>query len=174
MRGKVIFGAVLLIGSVCAASGFGGAQEKKDYLTEGEADKIRDAETNLALKIKLYVSFADDRIAKLKYTLAHPNNDKNRADILNGLINGYGACMDDAADLIDVAKDRQQDIRSGLKALSTKGKEYLTYLQELSKTGPELDTYKMTLDDAIEATQDAITDADKAAKEIAAPVRRKQ
>jgi hypothetical protein len=174
MRAKLIFGVLLLAGVICAAPVISGQQTKKDYLTEGEADKIRDAENNLSNKIKLYVGFADDRLAKFKYTLAHPNTDKNRTDILNGLMNAYGACMDDATDLIDVAKQRQQDIRSGLKSIATKGKEFLAYLQELSKTGPELESYKMTLDDAIEATQDAVNDAEKAAKEISAPVRRKQ
>ena len=48
------------------------------------------------------------------------------------------------------------------------------YLQELQKNGPELESYKVTLDDAIEATQDALTDAQKAEKEISAPIRRKQ
>ncbi len=174
IRAKQILGALLLAGVICFAAGFSGAQTKKDYLTEGEADKIRNAENNLSTKIKLFVGFADDRLARFKYTLAHPSNDKLRPDILNGLMNGYSACMDDAADLIDVAKERQQDIRSGLKAIQAKGKEFLTYLQEIAKTGAELDSYKMTLDDAIEATQDAINDAEKAAKEISAPVRRKQ
>ena len=174
MRAKIILGAFLLIGAILVASRVAGAQAKKDYLTEGEADKIRDAENNLSSKIKLYVGFADDRLSKFKYTLAHPTTDKNRADVLNGLMNAYGACMDDAADLIDVAKERQQDIRSGLKAIASRGKDFLTYLQELAKTGAELDTYKMTLDDAIEATQDAISEAEKATKEINAPVRRKQ
>ena len=50
----------------------------------------------------------------------------------------------------------------------------LEHQTELQKTGPELESYKETLDDAIEATQDALTDADKAQKEIAPPVRRKQ
>ncbi|HUK30197.1 MAG TPA: hypothetical protein VLV89_03725, partial [Candidatus Acidoferrum sp.] len=171
---KVILGAMFLLGAICSASGPCVAQEKKDYLTEGEADKIRDAENNLSLKMKLFVTFADDRLAKFKYTLAHPTTDKNRADILNGLMNAYGACMDDAADLIDVAKERQHDVRSGLKAIETKGKENLAYLQELEKSGPELDSYKLTLDDAIDATKDAMSDAEKAEKEISAPVRRKQ
>jgi hypothetical protein len=174
MRVRVIFGAVLLVGAICCAAGFSAAQEKKDYLTEGEADKIRDAENNLSTKIKLFIGFADDRLAKFKYTLAHPSTDRNRADVLNGLMNGYSACIDDAADLIDVAKEKQRDVRSGLKAIESKGKEYLVYLQELQKSGPELDTYKTTLEDAIDATQDAIGDAQKAEKEISAPVRRKQ
>ncbi len=93
---------------------------------------------------------------------------------MNALINAYSGCIDDAADVIEVARERQSDINVGLKALTTRGKEYLAYLQELQKSGAEVDSYKETLDDAVEATQDAITDAEKAEKDISAPIRRKQ
>jgi hypothetical protein len=149
------------------------AQEKKDYLSDTEADKIREATTPSA-KMVLFVTFADDRIAKLKYSLAHPTTDRRRAEQLNALINAYTGCIDDAADVIEVARERQADIKVGLKALSTRAKENLAYLQELQKSGAELDSYKETLDDAVEATQDAISDAEKAEKDISAPVRRKQ
>jgi hypothetical protein len=165
----VILALAALISSTVAAR----AQEKKDYLSDTEADKIREATTPSA-KMVLFVTFADDRILKLKYSLAHPTNDRRRAEQLNALINAYTGCIDDAADVIDVARERQQDIRVGLKALTTKAKEHLAYLQELQKGGADADTYKETLDDAVEATQDALTDAEKAEKEISAPVRRKQ
>ncbi len=102
------------------------------------------------------------------------STDRRRAEQLNALINAYTGCIDDAADVIDVARERQQDIRAGLKALTTRAKEDLVYLQELQKSGVEVDSYKETLDDAVEATQDALTDAEKAQKDISAPVRRKQ
>jgi hypothetical protein len=149
------------------------AQEKKDYLSDAEADKIREATTPSG-KMILFVTFADDRIMKLKYTLAHPSTDRRRSEQLNALINAYTGCIDDAADVIEVARERQQDIKLGLKQLTTRGKEDLAYLQELQKSGVELDSYKETLDDAVEATQDALNDAEKAAKDISAPVRRKQ
>jgi len=136
--------------------------------------KIRDAVTP-SDRIKLFVLFADDRIQKLKYTLAHPNTfDKNRAEELNGLINAYSGCVDDAADLIELGHEKQQDIRAGIKALKAKTQEFLEYLQTLQKDGPELESYKDTLDDAIEATQDALDDATKAEKDISAPIRKKQ
>src|SRR5579862_1860594 len=145
------------------------AQEKKDYLSDTEADKIREATTPSA-KMILFVTFADDRIAKLKYTLAHPSTDRRRAEQLNALINAYTGCIDDAADVIEVARERQQDIKLGLKQLTTRGKEDLEYLQELQKSGGEVDSYKETLEDEVEATQDALTDAEKAEKDISAPV----
>lgn len=165
--------AILALAALLSSAVAAHAQEKKDYLSDTEADKIREATTPSA-KMVLFVMFADDRIAKLKYTLAHPTTDRRRSEQLNALINAYTGCIDDAADVIAVARDRQQDIKVGLKALTTKAKEHLAYLLELQKSGAEVDSYKETLDDAVEATQDAITDAEKAEKDISAPVRRKQ
>jgi methyl-accepting chemotaxis protein len=165
--------AIMALAAMICSMAAAPAQDKKDYLSETEADKIREAPTPSA-RMLLFVSFADDRIAKLKYTLAHPTTDRRRAEQLNAMINAYTGCIDDAADVIDVARERQQDIRAGLKALTARAKEHLAYLQELQKTGPEVESYKDTLDDAVEATQDALADAEKAAKDISAPVRRKQ
>jgi hypothetical protein len=168
MRLAILALAALLFSTVAMR-----AQERKDYLSDTEADKIREATTPSA-KMVLFVTFADDRIAKLKYSLAHPSTDRRRAEQLNALINAYTGCIDDAADVIAVAREREQDIKVGLKTLTTRGKEHLAYLQELQKSGAEVDSYKETLDDAVEATQDALTDAEKAEKDISAPVRRKQ
>ena len=97
-----------------------------------------------------------------------------RAEILNGLLNAYAGCIDDAADQIEVAREKQVDIRASLKIMQSKGKEFLEALQKINQGGPEYDIYKDTLQDAIEGTQDALTDVDKALKELnTAPVRRK-
>jgi hypothetical protein len=148
-------------------------EEKKDYLTENEADKIRDA-TLPPDRIRLFVSFADDRLKKFQYELARTTPEGRRAEILNSLLNAYSGCMDDAADQIALAREKQIDIRGPLKMMQSKGKEFLETLQKLDKGGPEYDTYKETLQDAIEGTKDALADADNAAKELTpAPVRRK-
>lgn len=174
MRATII-GCGLLLAAFFAAAGPLAAQEKRDYLTPSEADKIRDAEAT-AKRIKLFLSFAADRVKKFQYELSRPaQGDRRRAERLNGLLNAYTGCVDDAAELINLGVDKQEDIREGIKEMQAKAKEFLTYLEELAKNGPELNSYKITLDDAIEATRDALKDADKAAKEIAPPpVRRKQ
>ncbi len=77
--------------------------------------------------------------------------------------------MDDASDLIDIAIEKQQEIHEALQDLQLHTKEYLTYLQQLRTSGPSRDEYKDNLDDAVEATQDAQSDADKALKEIQPP-----
>jgi hypothetical protein len=149
------------------------APQEKDYLSDSESDKIRDADT-AALRIKLYISFAEDRLKKFEYEIHRTVPERRRAEILNALLNGYSGCVDDAADQIDVAQEKQQDIREALKMMRAKDKEFLETLQKYEKDGPELDTYRETLEDAIDGTKDAISDADDAEKQATpGPVRRK-
>jgi hypothetical protein len=176
MRTTTTPGTLLLLAAVlCAAPAARPASpQKKEYLSEAEADKIRDAGMT-GPRIVLYAAFAGDRIKKLQYEFAHLDPaDQKRTDRLNNLINAYTGCIDDAADLVDIGIEKQEDIRDGVKALQAQIKAALPYLQDLAAKGPERETYKDNLDDAIEATQDAAKDIDKATKEMAPPpVRRK-
>jgi DNA repair exonuclease SbcCD ATPase subunit len=176
MRRTIIF--VVLAASILAGLGAARAAaaspQQKDYLSEEEADKIRDADTP-AQRIKLYVAFAEDRLKKFDYELNRKTPERRRDEILNGLLNGYAGCVDDGADQIAVAQEKQMDIREALKLMQTKEKEFLETLQKYDKDGPELDTYRDTLEDAIEGTKDALSDAEEALKEmLPPPVRRKQ
>jgi len=176
MRATTTPGILLLLATVlCAApSARPSDPQKKEYLSEVEADKIRDAGMS-GPRIVLYAAFAGDRIKKLQYEFAHLDPaDQKRTDRLNNLINAYTGCIDDAADLVDIGIEKQEDIRDGVKALQAQIKAALPYLQDLAVKGPERETYKDNLDDAIEATQDAAKDIEKATKEMAPPpVRRK-
>lgn len=165
--------SLLLVASFGAAPARSSQDPQKDYLSETEADKIRDAVTPPE-RIKLYISFADDRLKKFQYELTRTVPEGRRAEILNGLLNAYVGCMDDAADQIGLAREKQIDIRGQLKLIESKSKEFLVVLEKLDKGGPEYDTYRDTLQDAIEGTKDALSDADKASKELTPlPVRRK-
>jgi hypothetical protein len=149
-------------------------QGKMDYLSEAEADKIRDT-MSPGDRIKLYVSFAEDRLTKFQYELTRQNPDRRKDEMLNSLMNAYAGCVDDASDQIDVAKQKQVDIHAALKIFADKGKTFLETLQKLNQgSGPDFDSYKETLEDAIEGTKDAMTATEKAQKEmLPAPVRRK-
>jgi len=173
MRARRLGCSLLLAACVLAGTASPAVAQKRDYLSDTEADKIRDAETP-DQRIKLFLSFAADRIKKLQYELSKPSTDKRRAERQNGLLNAYAGCVDDAAELVSLAREKQQDIHSALKEMQARGKEFLVYLEELAAKGAERQMYKETLDDAIEATRDALEEANKAAKEIAPPpVRRK-
>ena len=144
----------------------------KDYLSDIEADKIRDAETPNE-RVTLFLTYAEDRLKKFQYELEHPSPNKHR-EMLNYLMNSYGGCVDDAADIIQVSLEKQENIRHGIDLMASKAKEFLVILQKYENSGPELEIYKDNLDDAIEGTQDALNEAEKAkGKAAPPPVRRK-
>jgi len=162
-----------LIFTVAFARAANPAAQKKEYLTDSEADKIREA-VEPGERIKLYISFAEDRLKKFQYELTRQTPDRRRGEMLNSLLNDYAGCIDDATDQIGLAREKQADIRASLKVFKSKGKDFSDALQKLDQGGPEFDTYKDTLEDAIESTKDALTDVDEAQKELSpAPVRRK-
>jgi hypothetical protein len=163
--------AVLLLGFACARPAFAQRPEK-DYLSGIESDKIRDAETPNE-RIKLFLEFAQDRLKKFQYELEHPSPNKH-TEMLNYLMNSYIGCVDDAADIIQVGLEHQDSIREGVDLMASRTKEFLPILEKIKAQGPELELYKDNLDDAIEGTQDAMNDAEKAKKKAAPPpVRRK-
>jgi hypothetical protein len=163
------FSLLALAGSLFAAPA---SMAQKDYLSALESDKIRDAETTNE-RIKLFVTFADDRLKKFQYELQHPSSNKH-PEMLNALMNAYVGCVDDAADLVQLGIQKQENIRPGIDLMAGRTKEFLAILEKLSADGTEIDIYKDNLDDAIEGTRDAMNDAEKAKKAVAPPpVRRK-
>ena len=148
------------------------AAQEKDYLSAVEADKIRDAETSTE-RIKLFLSFAEDRLKKFQYEIEHPSSNRH-VEMLNALLNAYIGCVDDAGDVMQLGIEKQENIRKGIDLMASRTREFLPILEKFSADGPELETYKDNLDDAIEGTRDAMNDAEKAKKKVAPPpIRRK-
>jgi hypothetical protein len=148
------------------------AAQGKDYLSALEADKIRDAETSNE-RIRLFLTFAEDRLKKFQYEIEHPSSNRH-GEMLNALLNAYVGCVDDAADTIQLGIEKQEDIRKGVDLMASRTKDFLPILQKYAANGPGLEIYKDNLDDAIEGTQDAMNDAEKAKKRVSPPpVRRK-
>jgi len=164
---------VVLAAGLLLPAALGAAAQQKDYLSGLEADKIRDAELP-SERIKLFISFAADRLKKVQYELSRTTPDRRRGQRVNDLLNAYTGCIDDAAELIELGVERQHDIRDGTKELESKGKEFLAYLEKLAGGETNVSAFKDNLEDAIEATRQSLRDAEKAAKEMAPPpVRRK-
>src|SRR5450432_255259 len=173
MRPRRLFHFAILFATSLGATSFARAQRPdKDYLYTIEADKIRDAETPNQ-RIYLFLTYADDRLKKFQYELEHPSRDKH-TEMLNFMMNSYIGCIDDAADIIQVGLEKQENIRQGIDLMAARTKEFLPILQKFQSDGTELEIYKENLEDAIEGTQDAMNEAENAKKKAAPPpVRRK-
>src|SRR5271167_1641085 len=120
-----IFAAILalFVGAFVTVAPSRAQRPEKDYLSDLEADKIRDAETPNE-RVTLYMTFAEDRLKKFQYELEHPSPNKHR-EMLNYLMNSYGGCIDDAADVIQVSLGKQENIRQGIDLMASKAKDFL-------------------------------------------------
>ena len=171
-RSVVGSSVIFLLGMLVMAGAARAQRPEKDYLSSLEADKIRDAETPNE-RVTLFLTFAEDRLKKFQYEIEHPSPNKHK-EMLNYLMNSYGGCVDDAADQIQLSLEKQESIRQAIDLMATKAKQFLEILQKYAKEGPELEIYKDNLDDAIEGTQDALNEAEKAkGKAAPPPVRRR-
>jgi hypothetical protein len=160
------------VGNNCGGATAQPQVQQRDYLSPLESDKIRDAATTND-RIKLFLMFADDRLKKFQYELQHPSSNKH-PEMLNALMNGYVGCVDDAADLMQLGVEKQENVRAGIDLMATRAKEFLDVLNKMAEEKIEIDVYKDNLNDAIEGTRDAMNDAEKAKKSVAPPpVRRK-
>ncbi|HKW90026.1 MAG TPA: hypothetical protein VJN21_14845 [Candidatus Acidoferrales bacterium] len=168
--------ALLVIACTCAllATPAQAQSGARDFLSPAEADKIRDAQTPDA-RVRLFVTFAEDRLKKLQYELSSKEATQNRDMLLNGLLNGYASCLDEATDRLQDAKAKGADIRQAIKDMQKQTKLFLDELHKIQDAGgPELETFKDSLSDAINSTQDALNESNKASKEYGAvPIRRK-
>src|ERR1700733_262508 len=99
-----VWSSVMLAGPIRARVP-NASPQLKDYLSEQESDKIRDARMP-AERMKLYVGFAEDRLTKFEYELGRNVQERRRSEILNGLLNGYAGGVDDGADQFGLALER--------------------------------------------------------------------
>ncbi len=162
-------GAVLLLGMSARP-----VAAQKDFLSQLEADRIRDA-MEPKEKIKLFVLFAEDRLKKFQYELAKGAADKRRGERMAYLLDAFAGCMDDASELMELGRLKQQDILKAVQFLQGKSKEFQAELARLMASTPETVGYRENLHYAQLAVQEAQEEAEKAVKEISpGPVRRKQ
>ncbi len=168
LRTLTLCAGVFLAGLTLCARPAPAQDSQRDYLSTTEADKIREV-LDPSERIRLFVTFASDRLKQLQYELAHPENTVRRAQRLNALLNAFAGCLDEAVDRIELGVEKQEDVREGIKAVQARAPEFLVYLKDLAAKSPERNTFKETLDDAIAAANDAVRDAAEAATENAPP-----
>jgi hypothetical protein len=146
---------------------------QRDFLTQTEADKIRDAYTAND-RIQLFLDFAADRLRRFQHELHMTGAGPRRADFLNDILNAFTACVDEASGRIDDAIHHGEDVRKGIKDMRKRAPELLAELKKIKAEGLDLKLYQDSLNDAMSDLQDAIKDAEKAEKQFELnPPRRK-
>jgi len=129
----------------------------KDFLTEAEIEKVREAQAP-SDRLKLYVLFARQRIDQLQRLLSKEK--KGRSAEARELLEDYNDIIDAIDTVTDDALRRGADVSEGMAAVTTAEKRFLGQLQQIRDRNPaDVDLYDVALREAMASTSDSIDQA---------------
>ena len=141
---------------------------KRDPLTKGEADQIRETAAEPNDRLKLFVTFAKSRMLAIDHLQADPRFAADRGTAIHNLVEDFQLIMDELDRNIDQYANRHQDMRKSLKTVVEATADFqlrLRALKEFQPTSDELrkekQQYALILEDAIESNNDVADNARK-------------
>ena len=138
------------------------AQDGEDYLTDEEANSMRDVAQEPDKRMSLLLDFAQRRVDAVRRDIGSKKPDAGRN--LQKTLDEYVHIMEDLQDTIDDARDRRVAMSKGLKDIEVRGNLYLNFFKSINTDGfPNWKDYHYTLDEAMAMTEDEIADARKGA-----------
>jgi hypothetical protein len=139
---------------ICAILAGIPALAQRDFLTEDEVEKVREAQLPND-RLKLYALFAKQRLDQLQRLLEKEK--KGRSLAARELLEDYSGIIDAIDTVSDDALKRGVDIGEGTVAVTTSEKRFLTQLQKILDRNPaDIDLYQVALKEAIATTSDSI------------------
>jgi hypothetical protein len=151
--------ALLLAFSLSPARG----AQQGDFLTEEEADQLRDAQ-DPSQRIEKYMGFSQVRLERFDdYRNRPPNPDYDVPGYLETQLDQYIRITDALKDWIEDQFNRHNDMRAGLKRVLEMGPHQLEQLRHIEQSSdPYAAGYRKSLSDAIDDFTDALDGATKA------------
>jgi hypothetical protein len=133
------------------------ALAEKDFLTEAEIEKVREAQAP-SDRLKLYVVFARQRIDQLQRLLGKEK--KGRSAEARELLEDYAEIIDAIDTVADDALRRSADAAEGTTAVVTAEKRFLGQLQQIKDRNlADAGLFEVALREAIASTSDSIAQA---------------
>ena len=144
-------------------------QKKNDPLNPLEIDQLRDAMLDPDARLKLYVKFTRDRMAKLEEMRANPKTTE-RGLQTHDMLQDFLTLYDELNDNIDMYVGRRNDIRRPLKLVieaDTDFQSKLRALKDAAATNPtEAKQFEFVLTDALDDVDSSADDHRKTLTEV--------
>ncbi len=145
------------------------AQKKNDPLSPLEIDQLRDAMLYPDERLKLYVRFTRDRMAKLEEMRSNPKTTE-RGLQTHDLLQDFLTLYDELNDNIDMYVGRKNDIRKSMKVVIEADTEFQSKLRALkgaaSTNAAEAKQFEFLLTDALDTVDSSADDHRKALAEV--------
>jgi hypothetical protein len=154
-----------------------GAQRRHDPLNSEEINQLRDAMLDPDERLKLYVTFARDRMNKLEQMRANSRT-TDRARQTHDMLGDFLALYDELNDNVDMYVGRKDDIRKPLKLIIEADTEFQAKLRALKDAAnadaAEAKQYEFLLNNAIETVDSSADDHRSTVAEVEAYMKRKK
>jgi hypothetical protein len=139
---------------LAAASAAIPALAQRDFLTQDEVEKIREAQEPNE-RLNLYVLFARQRLDQLQQLMA--KDKPGRSLMIRQLLEDYTNIIDAIDTVSDDALRRKANIAEGANAVSAAEKRFSAQLQKAIDAQPrDLDMYELELKNALSDTSDSM------------------
>jgi len=152
-------------------------QRRHDPLEKDEINQLRDAMLEPDVRLKLYVTFARDRITKLEQMRSDPKT-TDRARQTHDLLADFLAIYDELNDNVDMYVGRKDDIRKPLKLVIEADTEFQSKLRALKDAANtdaiEAKQYEFLLSNAIDTVDSSADDHRSTVTEVEEYVKRKK
>jgi hypothetical protein len=153
------------------------AQRRHDPLTTEEINQLRDAMVEPDQRLKLYVTFARDRMNKLEQMRADPKT-TDRARQTHDMLADFLSVYDELNDNVDMYVGRKDDIRKPLKLVIEADIEFQSKLRALKDAAnadaAEAKQYEFLLSNALETVDSSADDHRSTVTEVEQYVKRKK
>jgi len=175
MTRRAFFSLVLSLALLIAPSA--SAQRRHDPLNNDEINQLRDAMLEPDQRLKLYVTFARDRMNKLEQMRADPKT-TDRARQTHDMLADFLSVYDELNDNVDMYVGRKDDIRKPLKLVIEADIEFQSKLRALKDAAnadaAEAKQYEFLLSNAIETVDASADDHRSTVTEVEQYVKRKK
>jgi hypothetical protein len=151
-------GCLILISSLLPLAW---TQSRREPLNPVEIEKLRDAAQDPAIRLKLFIEFARDRLNALEQIRSDPKI-TDRAQQTHDTLQNFLDVYDELNDNIDTFVERKADLRKPLKSVIEADSEFGAKLRALKssvETNPsEAQKYEFLLNNAVDAVDGGAQD----------------
>jgi chromosome segregation ATPase len=148
------------------------AAARRDPLTEAETDQLREVADEPPRKLKLLITFTEQRLQAAEALRATPQADPERGRQLHDLLEDFGSLVDELSDNVDAYAKRNEDLRKPLAQIVTATNNYAARLRDLKTAASatpaavkESKAYLFALEDAIDSVNSGLRNAQELLEE---------